>query len=169
VRSPLLCSIGSIRPALITTKHRAWRPSRHDYVYTLLSCGRAKVLPNSSVAGGIWGGKCEDGDIFQRPTFPKIFRDFWRNIFATRALIDYDRAIGVTMPRLHGFHRFLPHLWELFYWAGLKPPSEPGRPRPQMAASAAVGAVTLDGDCWVEQTGSFCGFKRGRGRPGSLA
>ena len=20
------------------------------------------------------------------------------------------------MPRLHGFHRFLPHLWELFYW-----------------------------------------------------
>lgn len=20
------------------------------------------------------------------------------------------------MPRLHGFHRFLPHLWELFLW-----------------------------------------------------
>src|SRR3954452_18190756 len=27
-------------------------------------------------------------------------------------------GIGVIIPRLHGFHRFLPHLWELFYCAG---------------------------------------------------
>lgn len=26
-------------------------------------------------------------------------------------------AIGANTPRLHGFHRFLPHLWELFYFA----------------------------------------------------
>jgi len=25
------------------------------------------------------------------------------------------------MLRLHGFHRFLPHLWELFYWVRWKP------------------------------------------------
>ncbi len=25
------------------------------------------------------------------------------------------RPIGANMPRLHGFHRFLPRLWELFF------------------------------------------------------
>jgi hypothetical protein len=25
-------------------------------------------------------------------------------------------GIGATAPRLHGFHRFLPRLWELFFW-----------------------------------------------------
>jgi hypothetical protein len=47
--------------------------------------------------------------------FPKNYLDFRENIFAFRAQTDYHRAIGATMSRLHGFHRFLPHLWELFY------------------------------------------------------
>jgi hypothetical protein len=27
-------------------------------------------------------------------------------------------TIGANMPRLHGFHRFLPRLWELFFAPG---------------------------------------------------
>jgi hypothetical protein len=41
---------------------------------------------------------------------------FPENIFAKEVLIAYHRAIGADMLRLHGFHRFLPHLWELFLW-----------------------------------------------------
>src|SRR5436853_5531907 len=46
------------------------------------------------------------------------------------------------MPRLHGFHRFLPHLWELFVWlfrgAGL---SETPQRRPvYTAGSSPIGA-----------------------------
>jgi hypothetical protein len=41
---------------------------------------------------------------------------FSENIFALYALQDIIETIGANRPRLHGFHRFLPHLWELFYW-----------------------------------------------------
>ena len=44
--------------------------------------------------------------------------DFCGNILAKAAAIDYHRAIGANMSRLHGFHRFLPHLWELFLLGG---------------------------------------------------
>lgn len=39
---------------------------------------------------------------------------FSRNIFALRTVSGIINTIGANRSRLHGFHRFLPHLWELF-------------------------------------------------------
>jgi hypothetical protein len=47
------------------------------------------------------------------------------------------------MPRLHGFHRFLPHLWELFYWAA----GSPAAARPESVLGpvpSVVGSIR----CW---------------------
>src|SRR6185369_10229234 len=90
--------------------------------------------------------------------------DFSRNIFAMRAVIDYDRAIGVTMPRLHGFHRFLPHLWQLFYLAD---GWLPGRARraglssgPSRGRVASWDAGTFGVQSTVGQMG--CCFSKGQ-------
>jgi hypothetical protein len=46
---------------------------------------------------------------------PRIFGRFFENIFASQAFSGIIETIGANRPRLHGFHRFLPHLWELFF------------------------------------------------------
>ena len=46
-------------------------------------------------------------------SFQKNYGDFCGNIFAR---VQQSIVMGPSgfLPRLHGFHRFLPHLWELF-------------------------------------------------------
>jgi hypothetical protein len=54
--------------------------------------------------------QCKNIGELPSPTrFPQNVENFLWNIFAFEANIDYN------MPRLHGFHRFLPRLWELFF------------------------------------------------------
>jgi hypothetical protein len=50
------------------------------------------------------------------PAIPPNKRLFFANIFALDRFSGNMETIGANRPRLHGFHRFLPHLWELFYW-----------------------------------------------------
>jgi hypothetical protein len=48
-------------------------------------------------------------------------------------------CIGAIALRLHGFHRFLPHLWELFYWArSVQTPFQQAAPAP------GLGVLSLD-------------------------
>ncbi len=47
--------------------------------------------------------------------FHKIVANFLHNIFAASQESSIMAGIGATAPRLHGFHRFLPRLWELFF------------------------------------------------------
>jgi hypothetical protein len=50
-----------------------------------------------------------------RPMIPQICGNFLHNIFAASKELSMMAGIGATAPRLHGFHRFLPRLWELFF------------------------------------------------------
>ena len=46
----------------------------------------------------------------------KLWQIFRRISLPPRRDSSIMAGIGATTPRLHGFHRFLPRLWELFYW-----------------------------------------------------
>jgi hypothetical protein len=47
----------------------------------------------------------------------EMWQIFSRNIFASLVYSSIMETIGAIALRLHGFHRFLPRLWELFYCA----------------------------------------------------
>jgi hypothetical protein len=52
------------------------------------------------------------------PILPAIWQNygiFLHNIFAAANESSMMAGIGASAPRLHGFHRFLPRLWELFF------------------------------------------------------
>jgi hypothetical protein len=58
------------------------------------------------------------------PIYPdsrKMWKIFRGISLRTRRSWSMMRPIGANMPRLHGFHRFLPRLWELFYCASGSP------------------------------------------------
>ena len=86
-----------------------------------------KVLPASgnSIAAMVFAirmpasraGLCSPCDWARLGHFPNYSPEFFRNIFASQAFSGIIGTIGANRPRLHGFHRFLPHLWELFLLA----------------------------------------------------
>jgi hypothetical protein len=160
VRARVLCSIGSIRPARMTTKDRAW----HRYTSTRSSCGSVELLLNRRLADGVEGSKCENGGFCKRQLFGKI-----SGIFDGISLLGVHGSIiigpsGLLCLDSTASTGSCPTCGSFFVgWAASRAVRDPAG-----AASASPVLALLDGALTVCML-VFDIFTRGRGRPGSLA